>query len=600
MKKMLITVLLALFLAGAWAVVVSADTGGWTWLNPLPQGNRLRDVWGTSPNNVYAVGDVGTIMHYDGSAWQVVDTPTRQDLYAIWGTGPNNIYAVGDDVMLHYDGTAWSSVPLPRRPSGRPYLLRAIWGSGPNDIWAGGGELLHYDGHQWKIREVPLCYGIDALWGTGPKNVYATTGNVVCRYDGKYWRRVYENPDVRLYDIWGLAADDIYMVGEMSDKPVVVHHDGSTWQTVYEGENTYVSFYSIWGPAPDNLYVTADNGVHHYDGTQWTRLERVGLESRFRQVWGTGPTDIFFVGWLGEIDHYDGSHWQRHTQGFPEPLETVWTDGSVVVVGGNRGFVAMYDGGEWHTIPISTYMDVTDIWGIYHTTLFAATEDNVIYFYDRQTWREMKTGAGLFTMFFGLWGTGADDVYAVGGQIYPERQAIAHYDGLRWTTVYTAEAPALTAAWGTGSDDVFAVGYDGVVLHYDGQAWNAMDSGAMYPLRSVWGTSGDNVYAVGDIGTLIHYDGQQWQTIDLGTYEGLEAVWGRGPDDVYVVGMSGTMFHFDGSTWTELPSPTTNLLSDITGAGDVLFMVGGGGTVLSKGTLPAVTYRHLYMPYAIR
>jgi hypothetical protein len=51
--------------------------GDWRWANPLPQGNRLTGTWGSSPNDVWGVGDLGTIIHWDGSAWAPVanDTP---------------------------------------------------------------------------------------------------------------------------------------------------------------------------------------------------------------------------------------------------------------------------------------------------------------------------------------------------------------------------------------------------------------------------------------------------------------------------------------------------------------------------------------------
>ena len=38
--------------------------GGWDWENPLPQGNDLNDMWGSSSNAIFAVGSHGTIMYY--------------------------------------------------------------------------------------------------------------------------------------------------------------------------------------------------------------------------------------------------------------------------------------------------------------------------------------------------------------------------------------------------------------------------------------------------------------------------------------------------------------------------------------------------------
>lgn len=41
----------------------------WCWENPLLQGNKLLAVWGTDANNVWAVGDSGTIPKWNGTAW---------------------------------------------------------------------------------------------------------------------------------------------------------------------------------------------------------------------------------------------------------------------------------------------------------------------------------------------------------------------------------------------------------------------------------------------------------------------------------------------------------------------------------------------------
>lgn len=108
----------------------------------------LKAVWGSSPADVWAVGDAGTIRHWtnDPSAhWTLVPSGTTADLNAVWGSGPTDIWAVGDDAtIIHYDGSSWSKRrPLIAAPNeGAP--LRAVWGSGPDDVWiAGRGVVLH-------------------------------------------------------------------------------------------------------------------------------------------------------------------------------------------------------------------------------------------------------------------------------------------------------------------------------------------------------------------------------------------------------------------------------------------------------------------------
>ncbi|MBC8044411.1 MAG: hypothetical protein IAF08_13315, partial [Rhizobacter sp.] len=47
---------------------------------------QLTKMWGTSSNNLYAVGDLGTIIHYDGVSWKKMESGTSVDLTDIFGT----------------------------------------------------------------------------------------------------------------------------------------------------------------------------------------------------------------------------------------------------------------------------------------------------------------------------------------------------------------------------------------------------------------------------------------------------------------------------------------------------------------------------------
>jgi len=127
----------------AWTVnggdlVCSADN--WCWRNPLPEGNNLRAFWGSGASDLWAVGDFGTILHWDGSAWASVSSGTTNWLWGIWGSGASDVWAVGfSGIILHWDGSAWTSVP-----SGTTNPLYGVWGSGESDVWAvgGGGTIL--------------------------------------------------------------------------------------------------------------------------------------------------------------------------------------------------------------------------------------------------------------------------------------------------------------------------------------------------------------------------------------------------------------------------------------------------------------------------
>ena len=44
---------------------------------------QLWDVWGSSPSDVFVVGDNSTILHYDGTSWSPMDNPTTKSLNSL-------------------------------------------------------------------------------------------------------------------------------------------------------------------------------------------------------------------------------------------------------------------------------------------------------------------------------------------------------------------------------------------------------------------------------------------------------------------------------------------------------------------------------------
>ncbi|WP_373498243.1 hypothetical protein, partial [Desulfococcus sp.] len=73
-----------------------AETGIWETAVPS-RAFILRAVWGHSPEGVFAVGDAGRILHFDGSAWRTLASGTDRDLAAVWGSGPARVFAAGRD-----------------------------------------------------------------------------------------------------------------------------------------------------------------------------------------------------------------------------------------------------------------------------------------------------------------------------------------------------------------------------------------------------------------------------------------------------------------------------------------------------------------------
>ena len=95
---------------------------------------ELRSTFGSSPADMWAVGDAGTVVHYDGHNLASVPSGTTADLRDVWGTGPSDVWVVGTQgTLLHYDGRAFTSMS-----SGTDVELRAVFTADPGDVWIAG------------------------------------------------------------------------------------------------------------------------------------------------------------------------------------------------------------------------------------------------------------------------------------------------------------------------------------------------------------------------------------------------------------------------------------------------------------------------------
>jgi photosystem II stability/assembly factor-like uncharacterized protein len=141
----------------AFLYILTAGTGlaqlaaeyGWSWQNPLPQGNTLWAVTAVDSNTVVAVGDHAILRTTDGGfTWKAV--ATTEYLTSICFTDANNGTAVGSAILRTTDGGAtWQRVPVAQHS-----LLFSVFFSDADNGTAVGanGEILRTTdgGATWK------------------------------------------------------------------------------------------------------------------------------------------------------------------------------------------------------------------------------------------------------------------------------------------------------------------------------------------------------------------------------------------------------------------------------------------------------------------
>lgn len=184
---------------GAWAVgrqgaLYAWDPGsGWDRVSYPAQG-ALRAVAAMAEDAVWAVGDRGVILHFNGEEWTQVASPTTKGLFAL-ALGPTGIgWAVGEaGTALRSENDTWQVVPTPVETS-----LRGVW-AGPGDTaWAvgDGGRLLAWSHGEWRLEACPVAADLLAIGGPHQDWLWAVGagGTVLLRRYGK-WTVFGERPE---------------------------------------------------------------------------------------------------------------------------------------------------------------------------------------------------------------------------------------------------------------------------------------------------------------------------------------------------------------------------------------------------------------------
>jgi hypothetical protein len=73
----------------------------------------LYAIWGLHERAVYAIGEKGTCLRFDGSDWIDMSEGLEGYVHAISGTAENDLCAVGDNgLFAHWNGVSWKRIDL--------------------------------------------------------------------------------------------------------------------------------------------------------------------------------------------------------------------------------------------------------------------------------------------------------------------------------------------------------------------------------------------------------------------------------------------------------------------------------------------------------
>lgn len=564
-----------IFAVGDNGAIVHFDGSDWTsMVSSSGRDYRLQSLWGQRNDDLFAVGWFGQIRHYDGVRWTDMESGTYRDLSSVWGAASDGVFAVGSEgTILHFDGTTWKAMN-----SGTTSYLGGIWGASGDDVYAVGadGLILHYDGHVWTPMATPTTQTLYAVWGASPTDIFAVgnEGSILRLVDG-FWKTMDSGTLGSLFEVWGWSSTSVYALETFNNR--IHHFDGSEWNPAYEDIS---EIHAIWGLAENDFYTVGGTGrLLHSDGDTWTPLSSgntsSGARSYLMSVWGTGSDNVFAVGAYGRIYHFDGQAWSRHSTPTTEFLNGVWGSSTddVFAVGGyndDRATILHFDGQVWSKMDPGTGSSLDGVWGMASDDVFAVGSNGAIVHYDGTSWTSM-TAATAAIRFEGVWGARHDDVYAVGNSFDPQSGSIPlvyHWDGGQWQEINAPATSYLKSVWGTGDHSIFVGDSLGKVYRYDGEAWTFSGSASFtYGVSGFWGISERNLYAVGGSwggtygsgGIISRFDGSTWRPMTIDPVDPLYGVWGTGNGDVFAVGYNTTVLHHEEEFDPEILAVPSNL-----------------------------------------
>ena len=297
----------------------------------------LVSVWGTAPNDVWAAGSGGNVVHYDGATWSAKSTGVHNTFHAIAGSSATDVWAVSaSDVLLHTTnrGATWTTSIA----AADPYSVSPLYAA-----WSDQSGNLRVGGQVFSLQ-TPDGFG------QGNQYVKTTLGDAGIGWTG-------QPGQATVHGIWGASADDLWIIGDNSQNASwqlgLVQHGqrgdgGIAWQDV--DSQSAVSLRAIWGSSATDVWTVGDLGTIRHLGPD--RFEPVSSSTteHLHGLWGSAANDLWAVGESGTILHFDGAAWSASAAAFPAgktkpTLYGVWGSGAndVWIVGDG---IALHKGGS--------------------------------------------------------------------------------------------------------------------------------------------------------------------------------------------------------------------------------------------------------------
>ena len=256
----------------------------------------------------------------------------------------NNIWAVGEVYLdsvdgnpdpfpynaAHWDGSKWDLQKVPYYYQGLELYspIYSILAFNTNDIWFGIGNLIHWDGIQYKPIEVGNSFGglVRKMWGISDNNFYIVgDGGSIALHTANGWQKVQTGTTLQFTDIYGaISVLGLYQIlavctqnyppskGIFSIQGNAVTEISSDFD--FPGYTVPPELYGVWFVPNKHYYIVGD-GIYEKNSLSESIWKNGPLDITHyavTEIRGNDLNDVFAVGSFGEVLHYNGKRWTSY------------------------------------------------------------------------------------------------------------------------------------------------------------------------------------------------------------------------------------------------------------------------------------------------
>ncbi|AKU95107.1 hypothetical protein AKJ09_01771 [Labilithrix luteola] len=283
---------------------------------------RLNDIDGSSDRDVWVVGSLGTVLHFDGATWQVSRLESEETLSRLVLRPDGEMWAASSlaFVYVREAGAAdWRAI-TPMDTGGAAYsewsALQAMWSApGSEWVWLGidytyiqlmrartAGDGIELDPTPSNVydafgQRVMALHGVtdDEVWAVGERGSVFRISNATSEPSIQAFN---SQTQTTLHDVWALAANDVWAVGAAGT--VRRYRGGELAWEVAEGISTKATLRGVWASSASDVWAVGDDAtILHFDGVAWSQTAVANLGGNrpaLYGVWGTDAEHVWAIG----------------------------------------------------------------------------------------------------------------------------------------------------------------------------------------------------------------------------------------------------------------------------------------------------------------